>query len=91
MSSKLNIGELKRQLEELKKKETIAQTREQVLTEEKQLLLTEIDKLLTDVRSLNLFPAEELAPNNLPNILSKLYTHIESEISKIKIPSELSN
>jgi hypothetical protein len=91
MAGKLNIGDLKKQLEELKKKETIAQTREQVLTEEKQLLLSEAQKLLEEVEKLNLFSKEELVPNNLPNIVSKLYSHIESELTKIKIPPELTN
>ena len=89
MSQKISIIDLREQLAEAKRAETIAQTREQMLTEEKQKLLIEIQAVLVEIEKIGLFSREELTPVNLPNIILKLYSHIETEIEQSKIPREL--
>ncbi len=85
--SKLN--QLKSQLDDLKKKEVIAQTREQLLVEEKRKLLEEIEVLFKSIRELNIVAEEDLTSSNLSNIVNKLQTYTDQELSKNDIPQEL--
>ena len=86
----MRVVELRNQLSKLKEKETIARTRQQLLDEEKDVLLKDVQELLAEIRKLNIVPAEELTPQNLPNIIAKVRSHIDIEISKSSIPEELS-
>ena len=85
----MQLSQLRNQLAELKKKETIAQTREQVLLEEKQALLSSVEELYALIRPLSIVPEEDLTPNNLANVVSKLQSYIDDEISRSSIPQEL--
>jgi hypothetical protein len=86
----MRLNQLRDQLADLKKKEVIAQTREQLLNEEKQKLLGEVETLFKQVRELGVVSEEELTPSNLQTVAAKLQTYIEEEISKSKLPPELS-
>lgn len=86
----MKISQLKEQLADLKKKETIAQTREQLLEEEKQKLLREIEDLFKDIKKADVIPSEDLHPGNLPAVVVKLQTYIDSEVAKCNLPLELS-
>lgn len=85
----MRISQLREQLADLKKKEVIAQTREQLLDEEKQKLLGEVSELFSAVKQLGVISAEELTPSNLVNVVDKLQKHIDEELVKRNIPSEL--
>ena len=85
----MTISQLRAQLADLRKKEAIAQTRESLLNEEKTKLLGEMDTLFKLVRELGVISEEDLTPSNLVNVVAKLQTHIDSEISKSTIPPEL--
>ena len=85
----MRVDQLREQLSDLKKKETIAQTREALLNEEKVKLLTEIDVVLKLVKELGVVPEDQLTPNNLPALILTIQQHIETELSKSSVPSEL--
>lgn len=85
----MTSAKLRQQLDDLKKKEAIAQTREQLLLEDKSKLLQETNSLFDQIRKLNIISNEELVPENLSNIVTKLQDYIDLEISKSTIPPEL--
>lgn len=85
----MNLPQLRNQLADLKKKEVIAQTREQLLIEEKQKLLGSVEEFYGLVRDLNIVAEEDLTPSNLSEVVLKLQSYIDSEISKSNLPQEL--
>ena len=85
----MKLKQLQSQLDELRKKEAIAQTKEQLLNEEKDQLLTEVEELFKKVRPLDIIPDDDIAVNNLSNIIDQIEEHINEEIAKSSIPPEL--
>ena len=84
---KTNIEDIRSRLDDLKKKEAVISTREEYLVEEKNKLLLEVNNLYEVLKSTGRFSPEELTPQNLDGVMSKLYKIIEDELKLSELPT----
>jgi len=84
---KTNIEDIRSRLDDLKKKEAVISTREEYLVEEKNKLLLEVNNLYEVLKATGRFSPEELTPQNLDGVMSKLYKIIEDELKLSELPT----